>query len=111
MRIEELKQYIDQRFRDLDEKNAIQKSALSGKIEAGFDLISLKQQEIINHLERTNGNVEKNQVSIDKLSCQTRFIRWFARNPSFGIPLLIVLLLGVVFIISYFGFGSLFKLI
>jgi len=110
MRIEELKQYIDQRFKDLDEKNAIQKSALSGKIEAGFDLISLKQQEIINHLERTNGNVEKNQVSIYKLSRQTRFIRWFARNPALGIPLVLIIAFGIYFIITYLGFEFLFKI-
>jgi len=90
---------------------AAHKTVINAETKASADMLKLEIGKIIERQDRTNGEITKNSNKIDDLCKQTLLVRWFARNPSFGIPLLIVLLLGVVFIISYFGFGSLFKLI
>ena len=89
---------------------AAHKTVINAETKASADMLKLEIDKVIERQDRTNGNIEKNQVSIDKLSRQTRFIRWFARNPALGIPLVLIIALGIYFIITYLGIEFLFKI-
>ena len=97
---------------------AAHKTVINAETKASADMLKLEIDKVIERQDRTNGEISKNSErisknndKIDNLCKQTTFVRWFARNPAFGVSLLILILAGVIFIISYFGFGSLFKLI
>lgn len=90
------------------------RTAINAETMASADMLKMelnsKMNTMIQHQERTNGIVDDNKKKIEKIECQTRFIRWFARNPALGISLIIILAFGIVFIISYFGLEFLFKI-
>lgn len=90
------------------------KTSINAETMASADMLKMelnsKMNTMIQHQERTNGIVDDNKKKIEKIECQTRFIRWFARNPALGISLIIILAFGIVFIISYFGLEFLFKI-
>lgn len=90
---------------------AAHKTVINAETKASADMLKLEIGKVIEHQLRTNNNVGKNKEKISEIEKQTTFVRWFSRNPAFGIPLLIILILGIVFIVSYFGLGGLFKLI
>lgn len=104
------KDYIDQRFKDTSAITDAKLSGISGKITAGFDMVQLQLAEIIEHQKRTNGNVKKNAQEIYDLQSQTRFVRWVCRNPQYAVPVIVLLVFGLYFAITYFGLEFILKM-
>jgi hypothetical protein len=102
---------INSKFSDLSTKQDLQSENILTKMQAGFDAVNARMDEIVKAKVEQNGRVGKLEVKYDRLDKATKFWQTVQKRPAISILIAVVLFSGIIFLSDKVVLGDVLNLI